>query len=365
MKAPLPFLPFLLAALLPAQKRGELEILSEKIPSLLERTSPWLVTIQVYGGSRAALAPPARKDGTFRKKEGKEEKKKGGPLPVPPGLPFPVARGATTGVLLSRDGLVLTSLWSFQLQPVAVVVTLSDGRKFTARALGRDFSRGLALLRIEGRDLPVPEPAPPESFRTGSWVVALGRVFGRSLPEPSLGIVSASGRIGGKAVQTDASTSPANYGGALVDLSGRILGVIVPLSPAGYAAGIRWYDSGIGFAADWRGILRVLPRLKKGEDLFPAFLGARPSPGDLGPGMRLAGVTGPAARAGLKKGDRILAFSGVPVRDPFHLQRLLASRYAGERVRLVASRGKRAWKVEILLGKRPLPVPGKTPFPGK
>ena len=349
MKSPLLLLlPWLLLPCRAQETRpgGELEALARLVPAALEKASPWLVTVQVYGGTRAALLPP---------KEETKKGKGGGPgRPVAPGAAgFPLARGATTGVIVSPDGRILTSLWSFQLRPVAVVVGLPDGRRFTARTLGRDFSRGLALLKIDARDLPTPRPAPEESYRPGAWVLALGRVFGPKTPQVSLGIVSAAGRIGGKAVQTDASVSPANYGGALVDLEGRILGVLVPLSPAGYAAGIRWYDSGIGFAADWRGILRVLPGLTRGEEPRPGFLGISTSPADLGPGAEVAGVTGPAARAGLKKGDRILAISGEKIRNPFHLKRILASLYAGDRVELQVRRGKRTLPLEVLLGRRP------------
>ena len=221
-------------------------------------------------------------------------------------------------------------------------------------------------MALTGKDLPHPEPAPPGSFAPGAWVLALGRVFGPALPEVSLGIVSAVGRIGGKAVQTDASVSPANYGGALVDLSGRILGLLVPLSPRGYAAGIQWYDSGIGFAADWRGILQILPRLEKGEDLHPGFLGVGTSPADMGPGARITSVTGPAAEAGLKKGDRIVSISGEKILNPFHLKRLLAARYAGDEVILQVGKGKKkVRRIKVVLAKRPAAAPRRTPFPRK
>ncbi len=358
MKPAFAVLALLACAWTPAGEKGEVETLARWIPRAVEKASPWLVTVQVYGGTRAALASPPEPS-PKKKNRGRKHR-------LPPGAPhFPVARGATTGVILSSDGLILTSLWSFQLQPVAVVVGLPGGRRFAARSLGRDFSRGLALLKIDARNLPHPEPAPPSSYRPGAWVLALGRVFGPKEPEVSLGIVSATGRIGGKAVQTDASLSPANYGGALVDLSGRILGILVPLSPGGYAAGIRWYDSGVGFAADWRGIREVLPRLEKGEDLFPGFLGVATSPSDLGPGARITSVTGPARKAGLKKGDLILSLSGVKVRNPFHLKRLLAARYAGEKVALRIRRKKEVLSFQVFLSKRAAAAPGKSPFSRK
>src|SRR5256885_2038084 len=90
----------------------------------------------------------------------------------------------------------------------------------------------------------------------GAEVVGLtpgGRALGvdeNAPPSVSVGIVSALGRMYGKAVQTDAKVSPVNYGGPLVGIDGRVQGVLVPASPRGDsdAAGVEWYDSGIGFA---------------------------------------------------------------------------------------------------------------------
>ena len=78
------------------------------------------------------------------------------------------------------------------------------------------------------------------------------------------------GRVWGKALQTDAPVSPNNYGGPLVDIRGRVMGLLVPLSPqsAEEIAGVEWYDSGIGFAMPLEAIQKVLPKLRKGEDLY-------------------------------------------------------------------------------------------------
>ena len=106
-------------------------------------------------------------------------------------------------------------------------------------------------------------------------MIAIGRSFDASQPNLSVGVVSALNRIWGKAVQTDAKISSANYGGALVDVRGRVLGVLVPLSPNAREeiAGADWYDSGIGFAVPLDHILSVLPRLKSGENLKSGLLG--------------------------------------------------------------------------------------------
>ena len=118
-------------------------------------------------------------------------------------------------------------------------------------------------------------------------------------PSVSVGIISAVGRIWGKAIQTDAKISPINYGGPLIDIEGRVQGILVPASPQGedVTAGFEWYDSGIGFAIPMEDVLAVLPRLKQGKDLKKGLLGIRMKspghvqrrPGDRHRGARLAG----------------------------------------------------------------------------
>ena len=91
----------------------------------------------------------------------------------------------------------------------------------------------------------------------------------------AVGIFSAKGRVWGKALQTDATVSPNNYGGPLVDIRGRVMGVLVPLSPecGRGGAGVEWYDSGIGFAIPLENIETVLPKLRKGQDLYTGVAG--------------------------------------------------------------------------------------------
>jgi serine protease Do len=106
-------------------------------------------------------------------------------------------------------------------------------------------------LKIEGvRNLPVPVFADPAHLRIGQYAVAIGFGYGGDEPAISAGIVSALNRLAGRAVQTDAKLSPANYGGPLIDIEGRVIGINVPLSPKTdeTLGGTEWYDSGIGFA---------------------------------------------------------------------------------------------------------------------
>jgi S1-C subfamily serine protease len=148
-----------------------------------------------------------------------------------------VGTGPTTGLIVSSDGYVISSAFNFINKPTQILVYLADGTRLPAQLAGRDDSRMLVLLKVptSGLDvkkqLPVPAAAPVTEIRVGQWAIAVGRVFDGDQTNLSVGIISAVNRVWGKAVQTDAKISPANYGGPLVDLEGRVLGVLVPMAP--------------------------------------------------------------------------------------------------------------------------------------
>ena len=151
--------------------------------------------------------------------------------------------------------------------------------RYVAEIVANDQTRMLTLLKLVGVNgkLPVPVAAPKSEMRIGQTALAVGRTLvGRAdqMPSVSVGILSALNRIWGKAIQTDAKVSPANYGGPLIDLYGRVQGVLVPASPRseGETAGFEWYDSGIGFAIPLEDINRVLPRMLKGTQKTPVTL---------------------------------------------------------------------------------------------
>ena len=150
-----------------------------------------------------------------------------------------------------------------------------------------------------------------------------------------MGIISAKNRVGGRAIQTDANISPANYGGPLVDIQGRLIGICVPMNPQSQAvaAGVEWYDSGIGFAVPVDDFAKIIERLKDGQKILPAFVGVETGPVD-GPGMQINGVTeGSAAdQAGLVKGDVLLAIDGEPINDMLRLRQVLNRFEAGQEI---------------------------------
>ena len=184
--------------------------------------------------------------------------------------------GPTTGVAATPDGYIVSSAFNFIHRPASILVQLPDGTRKPARLVATDHNRMIALLKIEAdRPLPVPESVPESELHVGQWAIAVGRTFELNQPNMAVGVVSALERIWGKAIQTDAAVSPNNYGGPLLDIHGRVMGVLVPLSPqdTSEVAGYEWYDSGIGFAVPFRKIQEILPRLKQGKDLRPGLLG--------------------------------------------------------------------------------------------
>jgi len=255
-----------------------------------------------------------------------------------------VGTGPTTGLAVSEDGYVISSAFNFVGQPSSILVTMPSGKRAAAEIVSRDRSRMLVLLKVNSDEkLRVSEFVPRDQMLVGQWTIAVGRTFEGDQPNMSVGVLSAVNRIWGKAIQTDARISPNNYGGPLVDIRGRILGVLVPLSPQhqGEVAGAEWYDSGIGFAIPFADILPYLERMKRGEELHPGILGVALKGSDIySDPAEIAACQpkSPAYKAGLKAGDRVVQVDDVEIARQVQLKHALGNRYAGDKVRLAVMR---------------------------
>lgn len=262
--------------------------------------------------------------------------------------------GPTSGVIVSDDGYIISSSFNFASKPVSILVTLADGRRFPAKQVANDKLRLLTLLKIEASGLTPAKAAPRDEVRVGQWTIALGRTFDLTTPSVSVGIVSAVNRIWGKAIQTDAKTSPVNYGGALVDIEGRILGVIAPLSPQGNGetAGVEWYDGGIGFAIPMEDVYAVLERLKAGADLVPGLMGITFAGGQATNVPAIVDrvrYNSPAQQAGLKTNDKIIEADGQAIVRVAQLKYVMGRKYSGDSVKLTLQRGEEKIAAEAKL----------------
>ena len=274
-------------------------------------------------------------------------------LPATPAAPSYVrGNGPVSGVIISADGLIATSDFGVNSDVKSLKVKLADGRTFDGTLLGNDVSRGIQIIRIDAKGLPVPRFAQNGDVRVGRWAIACG--FGET-PSLSVGIVSATERIGGRAIQVDASTNPTNYGGAIVDVQGRLMGIITPLTAAGTRAGLQLYDSGIGFAVPIGDIMSNLPRLEAGETVQAAFLGISFDMRKMTGGAYVQQVlkdTG-AEKAGILTGDAITEFNGEAIHTPFKLLHVIGKCRVGDTVTFKVLRDGKPVELTATLGPRP------------
>lgn len=261
---------------------------------------------------------------------------------------------STTGVVVSPDGEIVTSAFNFISKPASVLVTLPDGKRYPARIVATDLVRSITLLRIAAQGLTPAKPADPASVRVGQWSIALGRTYDSASPSISVGIVSAVKRIWGLATQTDAKISPVNYGGPLVDLDSRVLGILTPLAQEANdaTAGVEWYDSGIGFAIPLTDILAELPRLREGRDLRPGRTGLSFKTKDLyadPPKVDRVWFDSPAWNAGLRPGDVVEKVNGQAVGSMMQFMHQIKSRIEGDVLDVAFKRGDQTQSAKLTL----------------
>jgi serine protease Do len=255
--------------------------------------------------------------------------------------------GPSTGLVVASAAdaaWVLTTAWAVPDAAAETVLVRADGVRQAGRVAGRDGSRGLVLLKTQPwADVPVLEPAPRRDLAPGQWAIAVGRGWGHAAPSVAVGIVSAVDRAWGRAVQTDASVSQANYGGPLIDIAGRVIGILAPLpaDTAGMTQGTELYDAGIGFAVPLEDVLPVLPRMQRGEQLAAGILGISWRSRDMingEPVIASCRQGSPAAVAGLRPGDRVVQIGDRAVARIGAARHEIMPRRAGDTCAVVVER---------------------------
>lgn len=276
------------------------------------------------------------------------------------------ARGLGSGVIVSRDGYILTNNHVVE-QADEIRVRLADGRtEFEAEVVGADPHTDIAVLKVPATNLPAIVMTDSDQLEVGDLVLALGNPFGVG-QTVTMGIVSAVGRGGlgltdyEDFIQTDAPINVGNSGGALVDALGRLVGINTAIVTGGSGS------VGVGFAVPVNMARHVMERLLTEGRIRRGYLGIylRPLTPEVsrtlnlpeGSGALVGGVASgtPAEAAGLREGDLILEFNGRKVEDGRHL-RLMASQTApGTSVHLKVWRDGTTRSVSLTLAELPNP----------
>jgi serine protease Do len=252
--------------------------------------------------------------------------------------------GQGSGFIIDANGTILTN---YHVVDGAdkIVVTLSDGKSYDAKVIGKDQKSDIAVVKIDaGQELPAVSLGDSDRLEVGEWVMAIGNPFGLDHTVTS-GIVSAKGRNIGTGpydnfIQTDASINPGNSGGPLINLRGEVVGVTTAIfSQSGG-------NIGIGFAIPANSVRELLPQLREKGKVVRGFIGASiqkvtPEIADtLGlkqaRGALVADVVkgGPAERAGIKAGDVIIEFDRKEIKDSVDLPVQVARVAPGSSVQL-------------------------------
>ncbi len=264
----------------------------------------------------------------------------------------------------SKEGLVLTNNHVVE-KATKITVTTLDQKQRKATIVGRDPRTDLALLRVEikkGETLPAVKLGDSDKLRVGDWVMAIGNPFGLALTVTA-GIVSAKGRVIGAGpyddfIQTDASINPGNSGGPLFNLDGEVVGINTAIFSRGGG------NIGIGFAIPVNMAKNLMPQLRKGS-VVRGFLGVTIQTVNAAMakalglkekrGVLVASVAedGPAAKAGIKRGDLILSLNGETVNAPRELSKMAARLSPGSKARLKIIRKGKDKTVTLTAGKLP------------
>jgi len=274
------------------------------------------------------------------------------------------ARGLGTGVILDRQGNILTNNHVIA-GAQRITVTLSNGETCAAKLVGGDVTTDLAVIRIEAEGLQPAKLGHSSELQVGEDVIAIGHALGLpGGPTVSKGVVSALGRSIDSGpqttmvdlIQTDAAINPGNSGGALVNASGEVIGINTAIIQG---------SQGIGFAINIDDAKVVIGQLIARGFVERGGFGIAPF--NLNPGLadRLGvpvteGIVVvqvfpefPAARAGLEEEDVIVQLEDEPIRNTGELSRFLIAHLPGETVTVVFFRGSEQRTTELTLQERP------------
>jgi len=270
-----------------------------------------------------------------------------------------------SGVIITPDGTILTNNHVID-GATDIKVQLSDKREFVAKLVGADPKSDVAVLKIEGKDLPTLPLGDSSQLNVGDLIFAIGDPFGVG-ETATMGIVSATGRsqLGiedyENFIQTDAAINPGNSGGAMIDIHGNLVGINTAILSHGGSGG----NEGVGFAIPMSMAKPVMDQILAHGKVIRGYLGVHIQ--DFSPelaksfnfnqsgGVLIGDVSAntPAANAGLKKGDVIVKLNGQAESDSNDLRNTISQMSPGTQVKLDIWRDGKVQPFTVTLGELP------------
>lgn len=339
------------------------EAFSRGFSDIVAKVQPAVVNV--------AVAEPARSRGPRRLPPGPFGGPPGPPgppmpSPGPPGRPpGPPGMSAGSGVIISQEGYIVTNNHVVE-ESTDITVKTFDGKEFAAKIVGTDPKTDLAVIKIEGGNLPFISWSAQETIRVGDLVLAVGSPFGLT-SSVTMGIISAMGRgnVGiteyEDFIQTDAPINPGNSGGPLVNMAGEIVGINTAIfSRTGGSEGIG-FAIPVDIVQDITSSLIKTGRVVRGwmgiaiQELSPALAQSFQLPETHQGGVLISEVNekGPSAGGILQRGDVLLEYRGKKVRDVNHLRNIVARTPVGSEVELTILRNGEQKTLTMKMGERP------------
>lgn len=341
-----------------------LKQVDESFVQVAQKVTPSVVNVSstpkaVHISQRNDMESPF-KDFPFRQFFGDEFFKHFNQAPKGHGGPTPMAMGS--GVIVSSDGLILTNAHVVKNME-NITVTLTDKRTFKAKVIGMDPDSDIAVIKIDAKNLPEATLGNSDKLRVGEVVFAIGNPFGLNGTVTS-GIVSAKGRTNvgilgyEDFIQTDTAINPGNSGGPLVNIDGQVVGINTAI-----ATGSGGYQ-GVGFAIPSNSAKLVMDQLVKEGKVHRGLLGvniqdmndalAKSFGRSDSNGALVAQVVpgSPAAKAGVRPGDIVLAFNGRPVTGASDLKNMVANEKPNSQAKLTIYRDHKTQEMTVAVGER-------------
>lgn len=332
----------LLAACSPqsASARGAPDSLSPLVKKVLPSVVNIAVTETVSGGDMLSELPPELRDTPlgreFRRRFGNRREQ---------------VAGAGSGFIIDPTGIIVTNNHVVE-HADKIVVSLTDGRQLPAKVIGRDELTDVAVIKVQTDEaLPSVTWGDSRKAEVGDWILAAGNPFGLG-GSVSVGIISAEGRDLGSGpfdnfLQLDAPINPGNSGGPVFNMDGQVIGVSsVIVSPTGASVGI-------GFAIPSEAVSRTVAQLLSKGTIERGWLGVSVDDRDNGVTIASLNRDGPAARAGIRNGDVVVAVNGERIDSSRGLIRAVAGVTPGNSVRVTVRRQGREIELPVNVGRRP------------